>query len=290
MVHVTIRAEYLDVDDVVGHAPHNGHDGDVRTAWWKELSCLLRKAADVGRNTLLLTDANSLIAILQDGVCGDHQLAAKHDANSPEFIKALAAGRLFLPSTFSCFAEPHDHMTWLSTAAVTSVAPTELLDVALVKVDHLAVVTEITVEVSTARPARLRRKRLPYCRWPVADLWKRLKFATLLAEQAEHAHAQSADLDVDEHCDRIVDVVRGAAVEAFPKTVSAPRARWFSQLAWQIREARVGPVKQIRQMHAILRLVELKALFLCWLRVAGSFCVEHENFAGVCATCCFRLA
>lgn len=148
---------------------------------------------------------------------------------------------------------------------------------ALVKVDHLAVVTEIKIEVSSVRPARLCRKKLPYCRWSVADPWKRLMFATLLAEEAEHVHTQSAGLDVDEHCDRIVDAVRGAAVAAFPKMTTASRARWFSQLAWQIREARVGSIKEIRQAHAILRMVELKALFLCLLRFAGSFCVDRRT-------------
>lgn len=178
LFHSTIRAEYLNVDVIVSHAPHNGHEADERAAWWKELACLLRKTAEAERKTLLLADANSRIAVPMDGVCGDYQPAAKQDLNSCEFIGAPAAGRLFLPLTFTCFAEPHDQRTWLSTAglwhridytaippewrsAEISVAPTELLDVALVKVDHLAVITVTKVEVSTERPERLSRKKLP---------------------------------------------------------------------------------------------------------------------------------
>lgn len=91
----------------------------------------------------------------------------------------------------------------------------------------------------------------------------------MLTEEAEQVQAASDHLDVDENCERIVDAVRNAAVEAFPILIAAPRARWFSQLAWQVRCARVGSMKEIRSTNADLRIVELKALFLCWIRAAG---------------------
>ncbi len=99
----------------------------------------------------------------------------------------------------------------------------------------------------------------------MADPWKRLKFATLLTEAAEQVQADCGDLNVDELCDRVVDAVRCAAVEAFPRVAAVPRARWISSVTWELRCARVESLKEVRRSHAVLRFIELRALFSCWL-------------------------
>lgn len=103
------------MDLIVAHAPRGGHDADVRSTRWSDLTGLLRKVHDTDRQAVLMIDANARVSEPYEEVCGDYQLE-RCDVNSAPFVGALAAGKPMLPATFPRMAEPHDHRTWLSNA------------------------------------------------------------------------------------------------------------------------------------------------------------------------------
>ncbi len=86
-IHATVRSRYLDVDLVVGHAPHCGHTPEVRNEWWKFFTELLRKVTSSGRDIILMIDANSRVEHAFPGIVGDYR-PEKEDGNTDASIKA----------------------------------------------------------------------------------------------------------------------------------------------------------------------------------------------------------
>eukprot|EP00438_Fugacium_kawagutii_P021691 Skav224757 [mRNA] locus=scaffold1604:48812:54304:- [translate_table: standard] len=285
----TDRGRYI---VVVGHAPHQGHPADHRSAWWKTLIAKLRLYQ--GRDPCIaFLDANADL-----GSTADEERVGGHGATDPEangegLLDFLQSTDTWLPSTFQrCHHGPHE--TWIGNASQTNTGkrldyialPTAwtyldictwvetALDTGHDNIDHFALRAQIRGLQLSERPRYLKADR--HCvDWTAVrrcrddDVWRKI-FAKLHSPawcDDPHLHWQTAR----------AQLLQELAVE-FPHAQTGPKRRYVSAQAWSLRKSRNHIKRQLLWRFPVANEMTQEALALyAWAHHSGLFQVALRH-------------
>lgn len=195
-----VMAPFFDIDGLVCHAPHNGAAAEVRAASWSSLMAVLRGCTLVNREALLLIDANSRLGEAHGLHCGTH-LPEACDDNTAPFLDALELGRLCTTSTFADYTSNNSQGSWVSNAGklqrldyvcaalswcddTINIGPSAEIDVATIKIDHLAAVVRFRHRVEVSKRTKPISRSLPYYKFALKDPPKRELFEQALLKSS----------------------------------------------------------------------------------------------------------
>ena len=259
--------EVLSVWIFVAHAPHSGHPGHVRSAWWTRTQELIDQFGE-GAPWIWLIDANA--------APGDaDQCTVFRDmptSRSTElFRQCLAANELCLPATMDCHfgtnatwtsldgTSEHciDHVAvprqWRAYCTHSSVLDT--LDLGNLHDDHRAVALQISWQsYAPDRPTRKRSQKVD---------WNSPAVRQNLSAHLNFFSAQNWSTDVEQQATHLAQHLH-RALKTCPKACPKAKKPYITDPLWQLRSDKLKLKKCLTNVNRTLHRQTLHQFFQAW--------------------------
>ena len=237
---VTIRVENTSLVIFVVHAPHEGTDDQIRTAWWEHLEHILQRFRNVGM-TVILGDLNARFGDEVEGRIGT-KLCPSTSKNGSSCLRILETMDGWIPSTFqACHEGPGwtwthprgtkariDYVLVENTSLITECLSWTDYDIqsSLTVRDHEAAAVEIRLQLPSQ--SKKHRKNEVYDWEALHTPAGRKRFQQIVKDIPD----VQWDVDVHSHWQRLEDGLHKGLAEHFPRKKNQGKNEVFSKQTW----------------------------------------------------------
>ena len=273
----------LQVQMLVGHAPHRAHSEAIRSEWWRVTRVTSHLCHAYSRRApwIFLLDGNCRLGSRTSEAVGSHQADEEDDAGL--LLHDLMSGLdLCAPAKFpDCMSGPggtlfqkrngaldrSDYVcvpsSWRQGPCYAWVDPN--ISAGHAGMDHLAAVTWCEVCLSLGQAHKRRAPR------PDARAITEPANAARIERIIREAPRPSWEVEVSEHAATVVDYLYRALVAEFPLQKRRMRSSFFSEETTALHQAVATLRHAVRSRTQALRGTYLRCAFLAWHRPSSDF-------------------
>eukprot|EP00435_Cladocopium_sp_Y103_P051465 s2317_g16.t1 len=271
LISMRVCAPYLNCCIHVGHAPHNGHDKDVRTAWWSALADVLNRCP-VGVDHLVILDSNADPGARDDLVVFSDGF--KSTVNTPLLRTFLEEQALYLPCTTSVHVgatdtwtspdEAHSHCIdfiaipqhWHDRCTHSCLVPE--FDLGNNYTDHIAVAIQLQWQETFTISAPSCSHRSQYDKLSITP--------AVIESTLGRFVPPPWQTDVEAYVDAFNSHVLTDLSQACPARRQRPKKSYIDDLAWTYRDHKLQARKNLKDLHQRTNFELLFFVFNSWRR------------------------
>lgn len=269
---------------MVGHAPQSGQTEEARTAWWAQMSEVLRHLGDESPLFVML-DANAAPGLSDGQVVGKQGFASSK--STPLLRAFLEEFHLCLPCTFACHQGPTT--TWRAPNGLTE----HCIDFVCIPENSLQ-----HCSLSTTLP-EFELFNGDHDHLPVAVQlkWEAIRCVTATEGRPQHDH-QSFDrtqitranvelaltdisvpswsANIETHFEEYNQQIHNCLKRHCPKRKQGPKKSFFTHKVWDLRASKCAVKKQLNALGARTCRTSLVTVFQNWCKVTQGGVIDRQ--------------